>query len=289
MASRKTRRSRTPVLPERHAVPLLKWAGGKAVFVRDIAQYVPRITNGGRYYEPFVGAASLFLAIRPRRARLSDLNEHLIEAYKSIRSAPDDVSKHLRAMARQHNKTFYYRIRESFNRSRSPVRQAARFIYLNKAGFNGVYRVNTLGKFNVPHGKRRTIKIPNRKHLDVVSKMLRRAQLRVCGYEEAVKDAQKGDFVYLDPPYPPLNGSSFFTHYTKERFSSDEQKNVAALAKNLSRKGVRVLVTNADTPLIRRLYAGWNIHRVSRPRWVRSGKVKHQVDELIITSYWTES
>ena len=116
------------------------------------------------------------------------------------------------------------------------MRQAARFIYLNKAGFNGVYRVNTLGKFNVPHGKRRTIKIPNRKHLDVVSKMLRRAQLRVCGYEEAVKDAQKGDFVYLDPPYPPLNGSSFFTHYTKERFSSDEQKNVAALAKNITVK-----------------------------------------------------
>jgi DNA adenine methylase len=115
--------------------------------------------------------------------------------------------------------------------------------------------------------------------------MLKKAQLRAVSFEIALRDARRGDFVYLDPPYPALNGSSFFAHYTKERFSEEEQRNVAAVARKLARNGVRVLVTNANTSLIRGLYAGWKIRKVSRPRWVRSGKVKHQVSELIITSY----
>jgi DNA adenine methylase len=279
------RRKKALTLPVRHAIPLLKWAGGKAVFVREIAQHVPKLLKGARYYEPFAGAVSLFLAIKPRKARLSDLNEHLIEAYRSIRSAPDVVSKYLQSMARRHNKTFYYQTRASFNRSRSAIHQAARFIYLNKAGFNGVYRVNTQGKFNVPHGKRRILKVPSTQHLEQVARMLKKAQLRAVSFEIALRDARRGDFVYLDPPYPALNGSSFFAHYTKERFSEEEQRNVAAVARKLARNGVRVLVTNANTSLIRGLYAGWKIRKVSRPRWVRSGKVKHQVSELIITSY----
>lgn len=265
--------------------PLLKWAGGKFVFVQDIARHVPPLLNGARYYEPFAGAASLFLALRPRRARLSDLNAHLVETYRAIRSNPAEVAKQLKSLARLHCKTFYYDVRDSFNRSRSPLRQAARFIYLNKAGFNGVYRVNKQGKFNVPHGKRRKIRIPSPEKLAEVSKVLKRAQLRTSNYAEAVADAKKGDFVYLDPPYPPLNGSSFFTHYTKERFTSADQAEVAKVANNLVRRGVRVLVTNADTRAVRSLYAGWHIQKVSRPRWIRSGHIKHQVNELIITSY----
>jgi len=278
-------RTRSPEVPKRRAMPLLKWAGGKYVFVRDIARHVPPLVDGARYYEPFAGAASLFLALRPRRARLSDLNIDLMETYRAVRSNPVDVAKLLKSLARLHSKPFYYSVRESFNRSRSALRQAARFIYLNKAGFNGVYRVNKQGKFNVPHGKRRKLRIPSRESLVDVAKLLKRAQLRTCNYVEAVRDAKRGDFVYLDPPYPPLNGSSFFTHYTKERFSAADQMEVARVANELVRRGVRVLVTNADTPMVRSLYAGWHIRKVSRPRWVRSGNVKHQVNELIISSY----
>jgi DNA adenine methylase len=271
---------------KRYAKAILKWAGGKYIFIRDIVAYIPPLTNGARYYEPFAGAASLFLSLRPGRARLNDLNIHLIGTYRAIRSDPATVGRYLNALVRKHSKSFYYKVRDSFNRSRSPVRQAARFIYLNKAGFNGVYRVNTKGQFNVPHGKRKKLRgIPCSGDLVEVSKRLRHAQLRAGHFKEAVRDAKRGDFVYLDPPYPPLNGSSYFTHYTKERFSTDDQKEVAKVARELASRGVRVLVTNADTRLIRRLYAGWHFKRVSRPRWVRSGKVKHKVNELIITSY----
>ena len=154
MATKKKKQhaAKPPRSNRRHTGPLLKWAGGKYVFIRDIAECVPPLANGATYYEPFAGGASLFMTLKPQRARLSDLNSHLMDTYRAVRSNPTEVGRQVEALARRHSKQFYYEVRDSFNRSRSPIRQAARFIYLNKAGFNGVYRVNTLGKFNVPDG-----------------------------------------------------------------------------------------------------------------------------------------
>ena len=265
--------------------PFIKWAGGKAIFISEISKYVPIFTNGCTYYDPFLGAASLFLSIQPQKAKLSDLNPQLIATYQYIKDSPRAVYGYLKEFDREHSEATYYEVRDDYNKQRESARQAARFIYLNKAGFNGVFRVNEAGQFNVPSGKREYLVLPSLTELLAISNSLKTVKLDTCDYTKALAKVKKGDFVYLDPPYPALNGSSFFTHYTKERFSNEDQERVADVAKSLKALGANILVSNADTPTIRKLYANWKFEKVSRPRYVRVGNVKHQVSELIIRSF----
>jgi DNA adenine methylase len=265
--------------------PFLKWVGGKSSFVEEIVAEIPKLSGDATYYEPFLGAASVFLALQPKRAALSDLNEHLIRTFQAVRDSPELVARYLGEFSGKYGADFYYEIRKQFNKDRFSILQAARFIYLNKAGFNGVYRVNEQGKYNVPHGRRRNVALPEHKDLVAVSEALSGAALVASDYVTAVRNARKGDFVYLDPPYPPLSESAYFTHYTKERFSDLDQERVAMTASMLSSRGVRAMVTNADTSRIRKLFRGWRIRSVHRTRWVSSGKKKFKVRELIITNY----
>ena len=264
--------------------PFLRWAGGKSKFVQEIVSRLPELPSGKTYYEPFLGAGSVFFAYAPKKAVLSDLNPHLILTYKSVRNHADVVAKKLNAMRRSDSKDYYYRIRDNFNRGGNDYLQAARFIYLNQTCFNGIYRVNKKGIYNVPYGFKDAPNIPGKIELMQASRLLKQATLRRIDYKAALSTASSGDVVYLDPPYPPLNGTSFFTHYTKERFGDDDQKAVAKLANSLRKRGCHVIVTNADTPLIRELYAHWNIEKITRPRWITSSQHKHRVVELIITS-----
>ncbi len=263
-----------------------RWAGGKRRLVRHLANAAPVDYRERLYIEPFFGAGSLFFALRPRKAVLSDLNEDLIETLMRIRERPGLVYRYLSAHASADGEKYYYKVRHQYNCATTySSSQAARFIYLNRTCFNGIFRVNLKNEFNVPYGKLSRPQFPSRTHLESVGQTLLAAELKVADYREALKGASNGDFVYLDPPYPPLNGTSFFRHYTPERFDDADQAAVAGEARRLSEKGCLVMITNADTPRIRELYTGFNIISISATRSVSSKNRKHSVQELVITNY----
>lgn len=265
--------------------PFLRWAGGKTKFVQEILSRLPPLPPKATYYEPFLGAGAVFLAYAPQRAVLSDLNPDLIHTFTSVRNDPADVVKKLYALHHRNSEDSYYRVRKQFNGGGSASLQAARFIYLNQTSFNGIYRVNRQGQYNVPYGFKPEPNIPGKRELEAASVLLKRATITLADYKQVLSDAADDDVVYLDPPYPPLNGTSYFTHYTKERFASEEQIEVAQTADALRGRGCTVIVTNADTPLIRKMYSRWNVSEITRPRWVTSSCHKHRVVELIFTSY----
>lgn len=265
--------------------PFLRWAGGKTKFVHEIVSRLPCLPPDATYYEPFLGAAAVFFAFAPRRAILSDLNPDLVRTFISVRNDPVGVLKKLYALHHRDSESAYYNIRRLFNGGGPDRLQAARFIYLNRTSFNGIYRVNEQGQYNVPYGFKPQPKIPGKRELEAVSRLLKRATIKLADYREVLADASAGDVVYIDPPYPPLNGTSYFTHYTKERFADEDQIEVAKTARSLRRRGCTVVVTNADTPLIRKLYSTWNVSEITRHRWVTSSCHKHRVVELIFTSH----
>jgi DNA adenine methylase len=268
----------------RRTKPFLRWAGGKTKFVYEILSRLPRLGPRATYYEPFLGAGAVFFAYAPQRAVISDLNPDLVRTFMAVRDKPEEVATRLSSLLARDSEESYYRIRQQFNKSGSAWLQAARFIYLNQTSFNGIYRVNRQGEYNVPYGFKDTPNIPKKDHLDAASRLLRNATITLADYRTAVASASSGDVVYLDPPYPPLNGTSYFTHYTKERFATEDQTEVARTAEELRKRGCTVVVTNADTPFIRQLYPHWKVSEITRPRWVTSSCHKHRVVELIFTS-----
>lgn len=273
--------------PSRSLRPFLRWAGGKQQILPQLRQFVPGDVADRRYVEPFAGAAALFFALTPERAALSDANGHLIDCYRSVSESPETVSRYVDQYATMTSEPEYYRIRDKYNSGRPSPRQAARFIYLNKTCFNGIFRVNRFGKFNVPFGWKTPPALPTRDDLTSASKVLRRATLRTITFSAALQDAGEDDFVYLDPPYPPLNGTSYFTHYTAERFGDEDQAEVARMASDLDKRGALVMITNADTRRIRELYEGFHIRRLAVTRYVTCKSKKHRVSELVITNYRT--
>jgi DNA adenine methylase len=267
-----------------NAKPFLKWAGGKFKIADRIAKYINPITDA-TYYEPFLGGASVFFRAAPDRAVLSDENAALISTYQCVRDEPAAVYESLQSLVGDHSADHYYGVRSDFNSGLgSSVEQAARFIYLNKAGFNGIYRVNQQGRYNVPHGNRLHLALPTLAELVLVSTMLEGAALINADFELAVADASAGDVVYFDPPYPALNDTSFFNHYTADRFTASEQQRVAAVAHELRARGCNIVVSNADTEEIRALYPGWKTVDIELRRWITSAKVKHFVREVILLS-----
>ncbi|HKI83504.1 MAG TPA: Dam family site-specific DNA-(adenine-N6)-methyltransferase [Candidatus Krumholzibacteria bacterium] len=264
----------------------LRWAGGKRRLINYLQSYLPDDVSDRTYREPFLGAGSLFLEVGPKSAVLSDLNEDLIETFRQVRARPDLIFRYLQRHASLDCEEHYYRVRDAYNGATMySAAQAARFIYLNRTCFNGIFRVNKSNEFNVPYGKLTKPLFPSAAHLEWIAAALECAKLQSLDYVDALSDAAAGDFVYLDPPYPPLNGTSFFRHYTPERFGKADQATVAAWVKRLSARGCLIMVSNADTPDIRELYAGFEISTVPVTRYVSAKNVKHAVRELVITNY----
>lgn len=269
--------------------PFLRWVGGKQYLVKHLLKYIPSdlCENGDTYFEPFLGAGSLFLAKCPEKAILSDMNPHLIHCFKSVRDSPTHVYQLCKRHLRNSSGSYYYRVRELFNRNidRFDLPQAARFLYLNRTCFNGVFRVNLSGLFNVPFGRKERVSILTLEGFRQISEVLRGAELETCSYEEVLPKVKKGDFVYLDPPYPPIDRTSYFTHYTKERFRVKDQQRLAAFANELKKRGCRVMISNADIPEVRRLYANWRVERIEVTRYITCKSQRQRVHELIITNY----
>jgi DNA adenine methylase len=265
--------------------PLLRWAGGKRQLLSRLIEFVPEDFTSETYREPFLGAGSLFFALQPAKAVLSDANACLISCYEHVRDNWGAVNQHLRLLGRQTSESHYYKTRTLYNKSRHSAAQAARFIYLNKTCFNGIFRVNVKGEFNVPYGWKEPPALPDAEILERASKALKKVTVVCQKFDEALQDAKQDDFVYLDPPYPPLNGTAYFTHYTMDRFTSLDQERLASGVRLLDKAGCRVLMTSADIPLIRRLYKGFQIKSLDVTRFVTCKAVRHTVSEVVITNY----
>lgn len=262
--------------------PFVKWAGGKRSLVPILKRYLPHETIG-TYFEPFIGGGALFFALRSRidKAVLSDMNIELMIAYKMIQRRPQDLLACLREHQQSHSHEYYYEIRKED--PADPVQLAARFIYLNRTCYNGLYRVNQSGRFNVPLGKYQDPVIADETNIPVVSRALQGVTLDWQPFKRIQPSAR--DFVYCDPPY-----DGTYDQYTDVRFAATEQESLAAKARVWSRQGVKVMLSNADTPLIRNLYRppAWHLYEVNAPRVInRQGNRRQSVTELVITNYDT--
>ncbi|TMA24426.1 MAG: DNA adenine methylase [Deltaproteobacteria bacterium] len=263
------------------AAPFLKWAGGKTSLLPELLKHVPARLRG--YHEPFVGGGALFFAVRrmARRAVLADSNAELIHCYRQVR---DDVSAVLDALARHvYGKTHFQEVRALDPLRLPPAERAARFVYLNKTCFNGLWRVNRAGRFNVPIGRYKNPQFNNPAVLFSASHALRGVELLHASFEEALQRARPGDFVYLDPPYDPVSATASFASYTPGGFSWDDQKRLAHACIALNRRGVRFLLSNSATDRIRELYRGFAQRMVRAPRFINSrGSGRGRVDELLV-------
>ena len=266
------------------AKPFLKWAGGKRALLPEIKKRMP--DDCGKYFEPFVGGGALFFSKLPDSAVLSDKNKELINCYRQVKDALDEVIDLLKLM--KYNKDEYDKIKLSI--STDPVERAARFIYLNRCCWNGLWRVNSKGEFNVPFGKYDDPTIYDEKVLTSASLALQSTELLTGDFVSKSRNAKSDDFVYFDPPYTVKHGNNDFRAYNEKIFSWKDQERLARQAKKLAEKGVNVMISNAKAREIRDLYEGFTIDEVSRTSTI-SGEKKGRglVKEFIITSYETNN
>jgi DNA adenine methylase len=272
-------------LPEPVASPIIKWVGGKTKLLTELTARMPE--RYGRYFEPFAGGAALFFRVAPTRAVLADYNADLIGLYSAIASDVNAVIRRLQHHRDAHDETHYYKTRTRWNdrdKSWNAADRAATFIYLNKTCFNGLWRVNRSGAFNVPIGRYTDPPICVPDTLRAAQGLLARADLRCGEYQTAVEDAVRGDFLYFDPPYDPMTATSNFTSYTSLAFNHDHQRELAETARKLVARGCQVMLSNSDTPFIRSIYKGFTIDRVKCSRAINSNAAKRgEVDEVIVT------
>ncbi len=266
--------------------PFIKWAGGKGKLLSDLVSRVP--ANFNTYFEPFLGGGALFFELQPEKAVLADFNAELINAYKVVQR---DVEKLIEELSRhRHNKRHFYRVRD-FDRSPafwvfSDVERAARFIYLNKTCFNGLYRVNSRGEFNVPFGDYKNPAILDAENLRACSGALHGRELVRRSFEEVVSASSKGDFVYFDPPYMPVSKTANFTAYGKEGFTAEDHTRLRDACIELDKKGVKFMLSNSDAPLVLELYRDFNLETVQSSRSINSkATLRGPVKEVIVRNY----
>ncbi len=266
----------------------VKWAGGKKQLLNQFKALLPKKIK--RYHEPFVGGGSVAFYViqnhRPEQVFLSDINEELINCYNVIKRDVKSLIWALKQFRAIHTNENYYKIRNQNPKKLDPVTRAARFIYLNKTCFNGLYRVNSKGRFNVPIGSYKNPSILQEEDLLAISKLLKNAKVLRTSFETVLNRAKKGDFVYFDPPYYPLKKGQSFTTYTKENFLEKEQMRLAKVFRVLDRMGCFVMLSNSDTDFIKHLYSGFNLNVVKAKRMINCDASKRgAINELVITNY----
>ena len=272
--------------------PFVKWVGGKRQLLtqfRRLNLYPPEKFNikTGRYFEPFVGGGAVFFDLLPEKAFLSDLNKELVTTYNVIKS---DVEKLIISLKKHKtDKEYFLKIRAQDPNKLKDISVASRFIFLNRTCFNGMYRVNSKGGFNVPFGKYTNPLICDEINLRKVSKALEDIEIKHQDYKAILKKAKKGDFIYFDPPYYPINKTSSFTSYTAESFLDKEQIELRDTFLELSKRGCFVMLSNSDTPFINKIYSGFKGVRVNK---VQAGRAinsdasgRGKITEVLVTNY----
>ena len=272
------------------AHPFVKWAGGKTQLLDELATRVPE--KFGTYHEPFVGGGALFFRLkaagRIKKARLADANPDLMIAYKALRDAPEAVIEELTRLSSKTSQDDFYAMRAEDPDKMTAAQRTARFIYLNRTGFNGLYRVNSKGLFNVPYGRYEDPKILDRENLLNVSRALQGVKLEQTSFGTVLKQAKKGDFVYFDPPYQPLSKTAHFTAYSRAGFGEVEQRQLAQVVEELAKKGVEVLLSNSDSAFAAKLYEGkgFEVSRVSAIRAINSKATgRGAIKELLVQAH----
>ena len=272
--------------------PFVKWAGGKRQLLPEIQQHLPKKFN--TYYEPFIGGGALLFELAHNNSIISDNNHVLIDTYIAIREHLNELLPLLDNLQTEHNsfddkeKEFYYDKRKEFNEfildKDFSLKRNALFMYLNKACFNGLYRVNGKGLFNVPSNQKIKINIYDKDNLKQISDYLQNVQIFNQDFEVTVKNAKQGDLVFFDSPYAPLNPTSFDS-YTKEGFSTEEHIRLSNVFKQLSEKGVYCILTNHNTEFIRELYSDFNLFEVDVKRLINRDAKNRTGKELIVTNF----
>lgn len=278
--------------PERRVpVTTLKWVGGKRRIAEQIISYFPK--RFGTYYEPFVGGGSVFFRVSTSKAQLSDLNGSLINYYIQVRDDPDKLLSRAQKLQNEFNsfqsveerKRFFYEVRERFNREteKEGLANATDFLFLNKTAFNGLYRENLKGQFNVPFNNAKSLNLLNSGQLALNSHALKGVSLKRCGYREAVREAKMGDLVYFDPPYVPISSTAAFTDYTKSAFGPEAQEDLRNLALELMKRGVNVVLSNSYSPIVEKLYKGFDLHQLRINRLVAAERnSRGEISEYLI-------
>ena len=266
----------------------MKWAGGKQRLLAQFEPYFPKAGTFGAYLEPFVGGGSVFFrvfgALKPRRCHLFDGNGDLIETYQAIKDDPDGVIRELTKLRTGHSETHYYAVRDKL--PTSTVARAARIIYLNKTCYNGLYRVNSQGQFNVPMGRYVKPRIFDAENVHACSVALKTASLERADFRQIQKRAKKNDFVYFDPPYDPLSNTANFTAYTRTRFAREDQAELAEIYRELDGRGCKLMLSNSDTKFIRELYRGFSIQMITARRNINSSaKNRGPIGEVLVLNY----
>lgn len=274
------------------AKPFLKWAGGKQQMVKQYETLFPEKFN--RYFEPFLGGGAIFfhlwsIAKLKQEIVLSDSNAELINAYVVVRDELNKLINLLKAHKKLHGQDYYYEIRSLDRKEEvqlNSVEKAARTIYLNRTCFNGLYRVNSKGQFNVPMGKYNNPSIVRRKTLERASQALQGTVLKTRDFREVLKWAERGDFIYFDPPYVPVSKTSNFTSYTSADFSDEDQKELAQTFTKLSEMGCYCMLSNSYTPFILDLYSDYRIETVEAVRAINSdSNGRGAISEVVVLNY----
>ncbi len=259
--------------------PILKWPGGKRGLIRHLLPLIPN--KFASYYEPFFGGGALFFALRPKAAILADKNGELINCYSQLRSSPSELLELLQLM--KNTKEDYYAIRTTAPRDERA--RAARFIYLMTLSFNGIYRENLQGEFNVPYGNKQHLAVYDREKFYRVSKALQPAQLFCADFDITLALAKQNDLVYLDPPYTTAYGNDGFLKYNAEIFSWEDQIRLADTANKLANKGCHVIISNADHPSIHSLYRDFQVRTVVRQSTIAASRShRREIKECIFYS-----
>lgn len=274
--------------------PFLKWAGGKRQLLPEIKKYVPKKYQ--TYYEPFLGGGAVLFGLQPKKAVVNDSNLELINCYTVIKDSLDDLIIQLRRHKEkheQHQESYFYEMRDldrsnNYKDGHNAVERAARIIYLNKTCFNGLFRVNSSGQFNVPFGRYKKPNILDETVLKAVNKYLNSNEIEFLNkdFKEAVSDAKKGDFIYFDPPYDPISATSSFTGYDINCFNQSEQKRLKEVFDELDSRGCQVLLSNSATEFIVNLYSQYKIDKVLATRSINSKASRRgKVPEVLVRNY----
>ncbi len=271
------------------AQPFLKWAGGKRQLLPAIKEYLPQ--KFGQYYEPFIGAGAVLFSLQPKKSIINDTNSELINCYQVIKDNPEELLELCQEHRANNSKEYFYLLREQDRRDdfkdRSPLERAARIIYLNKTCFNGLFRVNSSGQFNVPYGNYANPTIADPAVIYAISTYLNRGNVRILNgdFAKAVSTARKGAFIYFDPPYHPISDTSSFTGYSVNGFGEAEQIRLKDLCDKLTERGCQVLVSNSSADLIREIYSDpkYEIVEVKATRAINAvASRRGRINELLI-------
>lgn len=274
--------------------PLLKWAGGKRHIAKELQTFFPSDWNEGTYIEPFIGGGAMFLHLNPKNAVIADLNSRLVSFYNHIKDNPDSVFDGISEIAENFNKlsqedkeSYFYEVRTIYNASKFNSMESAILLYaINKLCFNGLYRENSKGGFNVPFGHKKIFPSLDKIEFIQVSELLKHTVILNADFMETISRAKPSDFIYLDPPYIPIDVTASFTSYQAEGFGIHEQEKLASIMMELKNSGIKAMCSNSDTKVAREVFGKLNLGTIQAPRMVSAkASGRGSISELVITNY----